>query len=180
MRNKNIFVSLFFILFVISSCQKEQILLTDQLDQSSSIEFNKRVQNPFKGSLISYPVEGVSLQCDCDAPLKMSIAGSGNITQMGNTSTEGVSCATPTEYGFFIDGCVSLVASNGDEVFAQVDPYGLYIDLNCFCKATGTTTGYIVGGTGRFSGASGVAQISVTQEFATNKFTAVFDGYIIY
>jgi hypothetical protein len=179
MKNKIIYSTLIFILFVISSCQKEQILFTDQFAQSSSIEFNKKVQKPFKGSLISYPVEGVSLECNCEAPLKMSIAGFGNITQMGNTTTEGVSCATPTEYGFFIDGCVSLVAANGDEVFAQVDPYGLYIDLNCFCKATGTTTGYIVGGTGRFSGATGEALITVTQEFTTNKFTAAFDGYII-
>lgn len=179
MKNKIHYSSVIFILFVISSCQKEQILFTDQLDQSSSIEFNKKVQKPFKGSLVSYPVGGVSLQCDCEAPLKMSIAGKGNITQMGNTTTEGVSCATPTEYGYFIDGCVSLVAANGDEVFADVDPYGLYIDLNCFCKATGTTTGYIVGGTGRFSGSIGEVQIIVTQEFATNKFTAEFDGYII-
>lgn len=156
-----------------SEFMKESETVSDQSKKATTLK-------PFKGTLISFPAESVNLTCNCGEVPPLFIQGSGNISQMGLVQTDGVSCAIPQPWGFSVDGCVSLVAANGDEVYAEVDPYDLIFDTTCFCKANGTTFGQIVGGTGKFANAVGEVDINVELDLATFKFTVNLDGGISY
>lgn len=164
---------------IFSGCVKDSEFMEEsEMEQIESKKAKKL--KPFKGTLISYPAESVDLSCDCGGVPPLFIQGSGDISQMGEVQSDGVSCAIPQPWGFSVDGCVSLVAANGDEVFAEVDPYDLIFDTTCFCKANGTTYGQITGGTGRFANAAGEVDIEVELDLATFKFTVNLDGGISY
>ena len=70
-----------------------------------------------------------------------------------------------TQAGALFHGCVTLTTPNGDTLTATYDAAGSAPpNANHFALATGTLT--FTGGTGRFTGASGMAT-----------FTAVFDSF---
>ncbi len=164
---------------IFSGCVKDSEFIEESDMELIESKKAKKLK-PFKGTLISFPAESVDLTCDCGDVPPLFIQGSGDISHMGHTQSDGVSCATPQPWGFSVDGCVTLVAANGDEVFADVDPYDLLFDTTCFCKATGTTFGQIIGGTGKFSNAVGEVDINVELDLATFKFTVNLDGGISY
>ncbi len=164
---------------IFSGCVKDSEFMEESEMEQTEFKKAKKLK-PFKGTLISYPAESVDLSCNCGEVPPLFIQGSGDISHMGEVQSDGVSCAIPQPWGFSVDGCVSLVAANGDEVFADVDPYDLIFDTTCFCKANGTTYGQITGGTGRFANAAGEVDIEVELDLATFKFTVNLDGGISY
>lgn len=165
--------------FLITGCVKDEIILSDQ--QVSDPEYKKpKKLKPFTGLLTSFPSESADLDCDCGEIPPLFIYGEGNITHLGNVSSDGVSCAIPQPWGFEVDGCVSLVAANGDEIFTDVEPYDLVFDTECFCKAVGNTSATFIGGTGRFANATGHADIEVVLDLATFEFKVNLKGGIDY
>lgn len=176
---KKVFYLLLVSGIIFSGCVKDSEFM--EVDETAVNQPKKAPSlKPFKGTLISFPAESVDLTCDCGEVPPLFIQGSGNISHMGLVQSDGVSCAIPQPWGFSVDGCVSLVAANGDEVFANVDPYDLIFDTTCFCKANGSTFGQIIGGTGRFLNAVGEVDINVELDLATFKFTVNLDGAISY
>jgi hypothetical protein len=168
--------TIFAITIIVSGCVKEDNLIVDQSKDTAAY---KKLR-PFKGNLISFPSDSSELACDCGEIEPLFISGTGNASHMGRISSDGVSCAEPLPNGFSIDGCVSLVAANGDKIFTDVDPYDLLIDMECFCRLTGETYATITGGTGRFTNASGFIDIVVELNIETNEFKVDFTGGIDY
>ncbi len=170
-------IIVFPLLFV--SCVKDEEAMVKPENQVEKLKKPGKFR-PFKGKLVSLPAGGADLDCDCNGVPPMYLSGTGNVTHMGKVNTEGVSCSVQQPYGFSVDGCVSLIAANGDEVFSDIDPYDLFINTDCFCEANGQTQGQIVGGTGRFEDATGQVDITVHLDMETFEFTVTLDGQISY
>jgi hypothetical protein len=102
---------------------------------------------PFKATLTGevyweFPGESPS---DC-TPVTTNVDATGNATHMGRVVAHWSHC--PAEPGYVLDGRITVVAANGDELHGiyDYDPPGGGVVLSI----------YFEGGTGRFAEASGV------------------------
>jgi hypothetical protein len=77
---------------------------------------------------------------------------------------------------------VDLVASDGDVVHCSGDDVVNVASLLMQTGTTGSITGTwnIIGGTGRFEGATGIITIDGVVDFAANSFTCVSTGSIVF
>lgn len=115
---------------------------------------------PFKGradGLVSFSMVGTDV---CPAlGLQTESNATGKMNHMGSTSMSAEHC-TPTG-AVISDGAMTLTAANGDEVYVSYD--GVQLDLPDFMGGTVSVGELIpiegdfevVGGTGRFDGATG-------------------------
>lgn len=126
---------------------------------------------PFHGSDVgTFDVPGT---CG-DGSLQVVIAGSGSATHLGRYSYQANECFNPVTGAF--SGVPTITAANGDQLF------GTYTG-----QVSPTTTANVVsyneqleisGGTGRFSGASGVFEVSGRADLATLEYSQSLAGVI--
>ncbi|NNC91665.1 MAG: hypothetical protein HKN80_04155 [Acidimicrobiia bacterium] len=110
----------------------------------------KGTDRPFKGTAVG---EVTFEFGPCPEGPQVTTHAWGKATHMGRVEATWVQCAVG-DSGGFVGQVGTLVAANGDEVFLKADnPTGL-----------STYEAAIVGGTGRFEGASGLLDLSFVVE----------------
>lgn len=165
--------------FYFISCQKE--VITSSEDHNLLATTTKGNQGskmneagvPFKGS---YTTSFVIVQ---GAPnIIQNVSGTGIASHLGASTFEATAHVTVTRNPpFAVTGTRTITAANGDQLFTTF---------------TGTSTPVvkgmngadlhetIIGGTGRFSDATGSFTTTARNNFITSTFTADFDGVIKY
>ncbi|MBK7408916.1 MAG: hypothetical protein IPJ40_13160 [Saprospirales bacterium] len=154
-------------------------------DQQSSEELDFRAVNRrFSGTINYVRNPEIALTCECAAPYEIGnyFDGTGWVTHMGNATSESIPCieyilSGPNIIGYYIDSqCQTFVAENGDELFGETASYSMYLDFQCFCKFTGSTTVTFYGGTGKFENATGSAKVTVVNDLVTDVVTVKMTG----
>lgn len=183
-----------FTLFSLPSCNKESNdLASTEVNQSDDLKKGKKAR-PLKGQIVYTEDLDITVACECAEPSIIGglFSGTGNLTHLGKTYSESFACVTfiycedcPEEPDYIIgytmeSQCTTQIAANGDELWIEYDPYIAMIDFDCFCQFTGTTTGTITGGTGRFENASGSVEVYVVNDIVNGIVTAKWDGEITY
>ena len=102
--------------------------------------------------------------------------GSGYASHIGEMRVLGLNYFAPPANGVLVvvDGTGFFTAIDGDQIFVSFD--GAAIDL---ATGAGTGTYVVTGGTGRFSRATGRADLS-SSPLAPNGFTVVADGTLCF
>lgn len=134
---------------------------------------------PFRGSYTGETTGAVNCPPTCP-PTLLTVSGShtGEATHLGRftaTSVDDVNLATAASTGIF-----RFTASNGDQLLTETTgSEDEFIPPN---TSRVTLTATIVGGTGRFSAATGTFTLRFTSTIdfasATSSLTGSFDGYI--
>ncbi len=136
---------------------------------------------PFLGSFIGETRGAVNCPPECEPPTILTIAGTrtGTASHLGAftaTSVEVVDIAAATGTGAF-----NLTAANGDQLFTTTTGGEDGFEPPNISYVTGVGT--IVGGTGRFAGASGTFTVHTRSviDFGaqTSTETGSFEGHII-
>jgi hypothetical protein len=133
---------------------------------------------PFKGSILYHANTSFDLPCNCQGMYPAgTFSGSGTLTHLGLTTSNIKPCVYPmfSPEGSYIGNhvgieCASFVAANGDELYLNIHPYDI---LFTAAGAVGYATVDIIGGTGKFSSATGnftgtVSILSATDAAFTN------------
>jgi hypothetical protein len=108
------------------------------------------------------------------------ISGRGQASHMGNVTVTSTDCVNPTDTTgttlAFGSKTVVITAANGDEIFAE---YGGTFTIQ---GEVGAIIGgyHIIGGTGRFSGASGDGALQGVEDVITKKGQIQLNGTLIY
>lgn len=149
-----------------TGCSKEQLSTTNQsdLDVSVSSKKGKAVTKSMNGTIV-YTTIGSPSSCGCPSSTQPGplFEGSGNISHLGLSNATVASCAIVSPGVFdFVESCATLVAANGDEIFLDPQPYSLVFDPLCQCFS-GNSVVDVIGGTGRFSNATGSFNVFVSQ-----------------
>ena len=110
----------------------------------------------------------------CEASgIIVDVTGTGHSTQVGKYSVHYRECFVPAT-GAVTGGSFTLTAANGDMLFGtyggQAVPTG---DANVIVF---DDPGVITGGTGRFAGASGIANTAGVANLATGEYTSTISG----
>lgn len=119
--------------------------------------------------------EEVGFRLDCPSQFGGSTTGTGKGTHLGKVSFNATDCITPAEGYFTFEGEFILAAANGDELIGNYG--GLFIPVD-----SGPTHRLldammeITGGTGRFSGVTGSAELTGTQDITTGDGAFAADG----
>lgn len=141
---------------------------------------------PFKGTVESTdaaPPAGVT----CPTPILNGFADTGHATHLGKFTGSHWVCSgfpVPGPGGTFTFAMLSSeavwVAANGDELWMRLNSTLGGRTVYTFPAGTfvGTVANDIIGGTGRFAGATGVVNISVAGTLGDPSFTADIDGTI--
>jgi hypothetical protein len=129
-------------------------------------------QVPLKGSATgTFQLLG---PCETDGVV-VDVTGTGHATHLGKYTSHYRECLVPAT-GAVTDGSFTLTAANGDMVFGtysgQVFPTGHPNVL------TYEDPGVITGGTGRFAGASGIADQSGVANLATGEYRGTITGSV--
>lgn len=127
------------------------VLVVSSLCFVSADAFAKNPTRPFKGRSQEM-LTGVPGSCQVGAFAGSLWSGSGNATHLGLFTSSGCTATTGGTFPLFefVSAGVAT-AANGDQVSFTIT--GSTNILNDPCVATGTLT--VVGGTGRFAGATG-------------------------
>ncbi|SCY03764.1 hypothetical protein SAMN05216420_10283 [Nitrosospira sp. Nl5] len=132
---------------------------------------------PLKVSLVTQ--EQVGYTPTCPSKFGGTLTGTGKSTHMGKVTLLANDCITPMENGFTFKGTFELTAANGDKLTGGYS--GTFTPIN-----SGPTYSLsdaelqITGGTGRFSKASGSAELEGTQNTLTGKGKMEANGTISY
>jgi hypothetical protein len=122
-------------------------------------------------------------------PLPASASGTGHVSQLGNTTYSLDFTITPTGLTTFtVAGTQTLVAANGDQLFATFTGTGVADSPFAVGQRSVTTSQFTVtGGTGRFADATGTLTSVVVSEvltiaggFATDSQEGTITGTISY
>lgn len=174
-------------LVLAGGCTKEALTTTDaDLD----LRGKNPVEKHFTGVIdyVRVAPEELSISCECTEPAEIGnwFSGTGNITHMGNSTSETIPCITyilleGNVIGYTVEAqCNTLVAANGDELFMEVEPYTMLLDFNCFCQFTGSANVSFNGGTGRFADATGTGTADVVNDLASEVVSTTIDALITY
>jgi hypothetical protein len=192
------------IIFMTSCTKTNKDTLTDNTASPTSTHtIAGKHSRPFKGSINYAFATNFDLPCDCGSySVAGNFYGTGNFTELGLTTSKIKPCVSPiyatrptapvtnghTAESPFLGGtpignhvgveCASFVAANGDELYLSIRPYDLMFGP---AAAVGTCYVDIVGGTGRFTTATGTFSGTVTVPYTTGtaSMTGV-DGVIEY
>lgn len=187
MKTLNVLSVLFALVLAGGCTTKEELTTTDA-------ELDLRGKNPvekhFTGVIdyVRVAPEELSISCECTEPAEIGnyFIGTGNITHMGNSTSEVIPCITLNYYEGNVIGynilaqCNTFVAANGDELFFEVEPYTMSLDFNCFCQFTGSSNVSFNGGTGRFADATGTGTVDVVNDLASGVVSNTLDALITY
>jgi hypothetical protein len=171
-----------FLLFIISSCKKDAF---QDGNQNSEISSNAQKSDrklktvPFKASFITMD-EMTQAASDANPIQKDHLTGTGVGTEIGRASIEVfVEGDVTLPFPALVTSTATFTAANGDKIFERGEGYlqepapdAVLLHLN--------GNGTIIGGTGRFAGATGNLSVEVTQNFFDLKGTVVFTGTICY
>jgi hypothetical protein len=116
--------------------------------------------NTISGSIHYTYTTAFDLPCDCGTAgtAAGNYIGSGTLTLLGLSSSKIKPCLSPIYSGTTVTGqhvgmeCNTLVAANGDELYCNILPYDI---MYSGMDAVGVCNVDIIGGTGRFTGATG-------------------------
>ena len=115
-----------------------------------------------------------SLLFDPQQTLEGDFAAAGEATHLGHWTNTGTIAFDPIDPVTLVaSGDVTFVAANGDELWMEFDGV---LDLT---TGLGTGTFVIVGGTGRFAGATGLTDLEIIQA-PDGRFAFTLDGTIDY
>jgi hypothetical protein len=164
----------------------------DYDDTEVGLRGNNPKPRPISGSIDYLGGADIDLTCDCPDGTVIGnyFLGTGNITHLGNSTSESIPCieliiSEGNVIGYNIPSqCTIFTAANGDELQVVAESYTMMLDFNCFCRFASTedvTTTY-EGGTGRFANASGSSSGPVVQDLTVDPSvtTINFEGEIIY
>lgn len=193
--NKQILLLLVFGLFWLG-CEKESTSLIPDEDGISQIKSENSTNNevtlrgnqprPFKGTIEYNFITNSPLDCECPDGVTVELQGSGTISHLGLVSSPATYCmqigtagTCPVFGNTVIKECLYIIASNGDEVYLNVDtPYESCLEPEC-CW-TGSIQGTFDGGTGRFTDASGEWTAEFFQYEGSPTSEVTVDGDIVY
>jgi len=134
----------------------------------------KEVCTPFKGSSENQAVSAVPIDA---THVLVTTVGEGNATHLGHFTF--VSPHASGLLDFSINGTQDFTAANGDHVFAELHgALAPVVDSSGHVFLVGTVTGTITGGTGRFAGATGSYDFTITFDTATAHSFSEINGTI--
>jgi len=132
---------------------------------------------PLKMSAVKQEQAGYTPNC----PSKFggTTTGTGKSTHLGKISFTASDCITPMENHYTFKGKLTITAANGDKITG--DYSGSLVPLNTPPMYSLSDAKFeITGGTGRFSNASGSADLQGSQNLQTGKGKIEADGTISY
>lgn len=160
MKAISLFSATFFIAIILGGCVQRT---NDTMEDASSTLKHTPYERPFElngttsGTFIPPGPDGL---CGEDK-LTLTIEGTGNATYLGDVTIVGHHCFE----GACIWGPLDFIAANGDILYTRCgeDEEG---NTFIFCQGTDANTneglGVIIGGTGRFEGATGTLNYTIT------------------
>ncbi|MFO7526865.1 MAG: hypothetical protein R6W68_15535 [Ignavibacteriaceae bacterium] len=171
-------------LFVLGACSQ----MEDSAPVSPQDEITlSKVPVPFKATFEGLALISIPPTSECGSQLPLStLTGSGVGTHLGNYTSDSYACLVPdgtiTGKGIFINGYHTVIAANGDELYATWS--GEYeTDLTTGMVAY-TYTFLFTGGTGRFVGVTGEVEGSATAPYGgpgePKAITAEMFGWILF
>lgn len=131
---------------------------------------------PLKASLVTQ--EQTGYRPDCPSKFGGTTTGTGKSSHLGKVSLMATDCITPMENYFTFKGKFELTASNGDKLTG--DYSGSFKPITPPKYSLSDAVFQITGGTGRFSQASGSAELQGTQNIQTGKGKIEANGTISY
>ena len=183
-------IGILLLLFMfMTGCDKEGIPPI-VMDQEIELRSNPHPR-PLTGSidLVSYNELDLNLCSALECELFGISRGSGNLTHLGLTTGGTKACADQPVFDPFpnlisyrvYNQSSNYISANGDELCLDLmEPYILEKDTPTSDYRFGTGHFVIVGGTGRFSDASGTVDVEITQYIPTSEVHVEVDGTIIY
>ena len=132
---------------------------------------------PLKASVDTHEQPG--FRVDCPSKFGGTTTGIGKSTHMGKVSLKAIDCITPMEDHFIFEGTFTLTATNGDTVTGGYKGAFVPADDQSRYSLSGAKF-EITGGTGRFRGAKGIAELKGDQDIATGKGKIEVDGTVSY
>jgi len=173
----------------ISSCTKDESTVlkpTSSPGTATSQSTSRKAGKPFTGEINYSFNAGFNMPCDCGPYYPVgTFSGSGNLSHLGLSTSDIKPCVSPV---FNSDGtqtgdhvgieCAYFVAANGDRLYCYTHPYDLVYTPTA---AIGHVTVDFVGGTGRFTSATGSFTGVVTVPYGTGTASLTnIDGIINY
>lgn len=167
-----------------ASCSKDNNSAIKSITADEAALAKKGPQaRPFSGSLTYEFSMTENLPCNCGtyAPAG-TLAGSGNMSHLGKTTSLIKPCVAPIiQGGQFIGNhvgveCAFFVAANGDSLYCTTRPYDLLVTST---GIVGVATIDFAGGTGRFASATGTATGTITVNGSSASFSGI-TGTIVY
>lgn len=156
------------LLLAVSGCTSDAI---DPTGAQPSFAGAVSKQVPFKGRVAGTTAVPTApdIPVVCEAPAsRVDFTAAGNLTHLGQSEVRGAACNTvtgvefPTAHVSVSDGQTIIEAANGDLLFGDYSG-ALAVNLNCSADNEIDFALTIMGGTGRFEGAGGVASVTGTQ-----------------
>ena len=132
---------------------------------------------PFKASVVTHEQPG--FRPDCPSKFGGTTTGTGKSTHMGEVSLNATDCITPMEDHFIFEGVFTLTAANGDTITGGYRGAFVPVEAGSTFSLSGAKF-EITGGTGRFRGAKGIAELKGDQNIATGKGKIEAEGKISY
>ena len=132
---------------------------------------------PLKISAVTQEIAG--LNPDCPSRFGGATTGTGKSTHMGNISVTASDCITPVDTHYTFIGKLTLTAANGDKLTGDYSGSLVPTDT-ALVYSFSDATFQITGGTGRFSKASGSAELQGSQDIKTGKGKMEAEGTISY
>ena len=161
----------------LAACQKDDSSSASNSSQGENTQKNA-VTRPFNahstGTIAIVYGEGNA--CYPDFP-QIQFIGSGNGTHIGNSADEFYVCLN-AQGGLSGPFTGTLTAANGDEIYFSQSDMSVFIFVDEYGNVTGEFD--IIGGTGRFEGATGHINTSGVDDFVNLTFDIYSEGYITY
>jgi hypothetical protein len=157
-RMKNQILLLSVALLFITSCSKtnDKTLVQSQVNTPRSAG---KAARTISGSIHYTYTTDFDLPCDCGAQVSAgNYVGTGTLTHLGMSSSKIKPCLSPLYSGASMIGqhvgteCNTLAGADGDELYCNILPYDI---LFAGADAIGVINIDIIGGTGKFAGATG-------------------------
>ena len=182
---KNKLLLLVGVVLLFTACSKESELTGNKDVALSTVEKKAKKGRPLKGAMTYNITTEFDLPCDCgDQASAGNFYGTGKLSHLGKTTSQLEPCVSPILSGQQLIGlyvgtvCGSFKAANGDELYSTIRPYNL---LFTSTGATAYITADIIGGTGRFAGATGSFNAKVVNNLAGTMSTLTnINGTIFY
>ena len=144
---------------------------------SPAVAFSGPADVPLKISLATH--EQVGYKPDCPSKFGGTTTATGKGSHLGKVSLVATDCIIPMENHFTFEGKFELTASNGDKLTGKYSGSFIPLDTPPIYSLSDAVF-QITGGTGRFSKATGSAELQGTQNIQTGNGKMEVNGTISY